>query len=255
MPVGVGFSILSSVLASLDVPRHVAIIMDGNNRWARERGLKGSRGHVAGVDGLRAVVEHSSESGVDVLTVFAFSSENWQRPREEVSHLMALFVEALSNEVAELHTRNIRILFIGDLSAFENKLQNMMRQSEVLTAANTGMTFVIAVNYGGQWDVTNAARIIAMRVQSGELGANQVTADEIQKHISLGAFPAPDLCIRTGGEQRISNFMLWQLAYTEFYFTDAYWPDFDREALEKAFKEYVSRQRRFGRTSEQLEAG
>ena len=130
-----------------------------------------------------------------------------------------------------------------------------MRQSEALTAANTGMTFVIAVNYGGQWDVTNAARIIGARVQSGELGPDQVTAEELQKHISLGGFPAPDLCIRTGGEHRISNFMLWQLAYTELYFTDAYWPDFDGEALEKAFKEYVSRQRRFGRTSEQLEAG
>jgi len=235
------------------VPRHIAIIMDGNNRWAKQRGLRGVEGHKEGARAVRATVENCARAGVEVLTVFAFSSENWRRPEDEVNALMNLFLEALTQEVAELHANGIRLVFIGDLSAFASELRAKMDASVKLTAGNTRMTFAVAVNYGGQWDIANAARQLAQQVADGVLTPAQVTAEQIQQHISLGDLPPPDLCIRTGGEQRISNFMLWQLAYAELYFTDLYWPDFDQAALDSAIADFNRRQRRFGRTSEQVE--
>ena len=236
------------------IPRHVAIIMDGNNRWAKQRGLRGVEGHKEGARAVRNTVENCARAGVEVLTVFAFSSENWRRPQDEVNALMNLFLEALTEEVSELHANGIRLAFIGDLSAFSPELRQKMDASVALTAANARMTFAVAVNYGGQWDIANACRELAREVEQGRLSADQITPEQLQRHISLGELPLPDLCIRTGGEHRISNFMLWQLAYAELYFTDAYWPDFDQAALDAAFADFNRRQRRFGRTSEQVEA-
>lgn len=236
------------------IPRHIAIIMDGNNRWARQRGLRGVEGHRQGARAVRATVENCARAGVEVLTVFAFSSENWRRPEEEVNALMSLFLDALAQEVAELHQNGIRLLFIGDLSAFAPELRQKMNEAVQLTAGNRQMTFAVAVNYGGQWDIAQAARQLAGQVEQGALRAVEISPEKIQQHLCLGDLPLPDLCIRTGGEQRISNFMLWQLAYAELYFTDQYWPDFDQAALQAALDDYQSRQRRFGRTGEQIEA-
>jgi len=236
------------------IPRHVAIIMDGNNRWAKQRGLRGVEGHKQGARAVRATVENCARAGVEVLTVFAFSSENWRRPEEEVKALMSLFLEALTQEVAELHQNGIRLVFIGDLSAFTPELRRKMDDSVRLTANNQRMTFAVAVNYGGQWDIANACRQLASQVEQGTLRADQITPEKVQQCISLGDLPMPDLCIRTGGENRISNFMLWQMAYAELYFTDLYWPDFDQAALDAAFADFTRRQRRFGRTSEQIAA-
>ncbi len=236
------------------VPRHVAIIMDGNNRWAKQRGLRGVEGHKQGARAVRNTVENCAQAGIEVLTVFAFSSENWRRPTDEVNALMNLFLEALTEEVAELHENGIRLVFIGDLSAFSQELRAKMGQSVTLTANNTRMTFAVAVNYGGQWDIANACQQLAEQVRQGELDVSDITPEKVQQHISLSELPVPDLCIRTGGEQRISNFMLWQLAYAELYFTELYWPDFDRAALDAALTDFNRRQRRFGRTSEQIEA-
>jgi undecaprenyl diphosphate synthase len=228
--------------------------MDGNNRWARQRGLRGVEGHREGARAVRDTVENCARAGVEVLTVFAFSSENWRRPEDEVNALMSLFLEALTQEVAELHQNGIRLLFIGDLSAFDPGLRRKMDEAVQLTAGNPRMTFAVAVNYGGQWDIANACRQLAAQVEQGTLQAAQISPQTIQQFISLGDLPMPDLCIRTGGENRISNFMLWQLAYAELYFTDLFWPDFDQAALDAAFADFSGRQRRFGRTSEQVEA-
>ncbi len=236
------------------VPRHVAIIMDGNNRWAKQRGLRGVEGHKQGARAVRATVENCARAGIEVLTVFAFSSENWRRPEDEVNALMNLFLEALAQEVPDLHANGIRLVFIGDLSAFAPELRAKMEAAVKLTSGNQRMTFAVAVNYGGQWDIANACRQLAEQVEQGSLKAGQISPALLQQHISLGDLPPPDLCIRTGGEQRISNFMLWQLAYAELYFTDLYWPDFDQAALESAIQDFAQRQRRFGRTSEQVEA-
>lgn len=236
------------------IPRHVAIIMDGNNRWAKQRGLRGVEGHKQGARAVRATVENCARAGIEVLTVFAFSSENWRRPEDEVNALMSLFLEALTEEVVELHQNGIRLAFIGDLSAFAPELRRKMDESVSLTAGNQRMTFAVAVNYGGQWDIANAARQLAVQVEQGALRADDITPEKVQQFISLGDLPMPDLCIRTGGENRISNFMLWQLAYAELYFTDLYWPDFDQAALDLALADFNRRQRRFGRTSEQVEA-
>jgi len=236
------------------VPRHVAIIMDGNNRWAKQRGLRGVEGHKEGARAVRNTVENCAHAGIEVLTVFAFSSENWRRPADEVNALMNLFLEALTQEVPDLHANGISLTFIGDLSAFNPELRRKMDDAVNLTASNKRMTFAVAVNYGGQWDIANACRELALEVEQGTLKPDQITTDQVQRHISLGDLPPPDLCIRTGGEQRISNFMLWQLAYAELYFTDLYWPDFDQAALESALEDFNRRQRRFGRTSEQVEA-
>lgn len=236
-----------------DTPRHVAIIMDGNNRWAKQRGMRGVEGHKQGARAVRATVENCARAGVKVLTVFAFSSENWRRPQDEVNALMELFLTSLADEVPDLHENGIQLRFIGDLSAFSPHLREKMLQSVEFTANNNRMVFAVAVNYGGQWDMANAARQLAEQVRQGIIAPDAITPELMQQHIALGDLPMPDLCIRTGGEHRISNFLLWQLAYAELYFTDLYWPDFDNAALEKAFDDYRGRQRRFGRTSEQVE--
>lgn len=234
-------------------PRHVAIIMDGNNRWAKQRKQLGVSGHKAGVEAVRAVVKACAQEGVEVLTLFAFSSENWRRPKDEVSALMKLFLLALQREVKKLHKNNIRLRIIGDRAQFSPVLQEHMAQAEELTRDNTSMTLVIAANYGGRWDIAQASRRLAERVASGEMKASDVTEDALQGELSLGELPSPDLMIRTAGEQRISNFMLWQLAYSEFYFSEVYWPDFKEAQMLEALKAYASRKRRFGQTDDQLE--
>ncbi|MDX1598794.1 polyprenyl diphosphate synthase [uncultured Marinobacter sp.] len=233
-------------------PRHVAIIMDGNNRWAKERQLKGVAGHKAGVNAVKSVVETCAREGVEVLTLFAFSSENWRRPKDEVSALMRLFLFALEREVKKLHRNNIRLRIIGDRTAFSPALQEHMEKAEALTRDNTLMTLVIAANYGGHWDITQASRQVAEKVRAGELEPSDITDGLIQQHLSIGDLPMPDLMIRTAGEQRISNFMLWHLAYTELYFSSVYWPDFLEDEMRKALKAYAGRQRRFGQTDDQI---
>lgn len=235
-------------------PRHVAIIMDGNNRWAKERRLKGVAGHKAGVDAVKAVVETCAREGVEVLTLFAFSSENWRRPKDEVSALMKLFLFALEREVRKLHRNDIRLRIIGDRTAFNATLQEHMAKAEALTKHNTRMTLVIAANYGGHWDITQATRQVAEMVKSGEVAPSDITDDLIQQHLSIGDLPMPDLMIRTAGEQRISNFMLWHLAYTELYFSPVFWPEFKEDEMRKALQAYAGRQRRFGQTDDQIAA-
>ena len=236
-----------------DIPRHVAIIMDGNNRWAKRRFMPGVAGHKAGVDAVRAVVEHSAKQGVEVLTLFAFSSENWRRPADEVSALMSLFVLALEREVRKLHRHNIRLQIMGDVSGFTPRLQQLIRESEALTAGNTAMTLVVAANYGGQWDIARAARRIAEAVQAGTLQPQDINEQLFHRYTWLADLPPPDLLIRTGGEQRISNFMLWQTAYSELYFSPVFWPDFKQQEYQKALTAFAERTRRFGRTDDQLE--
>ena len=236
------------------VPRHVAIIMDGNNRWARGRGLPGADGHRAGEEALQTVVEATARAGVEVLTVFAFSSENWRRSEEEVRHLMSLFLTALHKRVEELHENGLQLRFIGDRAAFSDELQDGMLRAEERTRNNDGMVLAVAVNYGGQWDIAEAARQLAGQVARGELAAEEVTAGRLQSHLALADLPPPDLLIRTGGDHRISNFLLWQLAYAEFYFTPVLWPDFDEQQLAQAFADYAGRQRRFGRSGDQVAA-
>ncbi len=233
------------------VPRHVAIIMDGNGRWAKQRYLPRVAGHQRGMEAVRNVVRACGERGVEYLTLFAFSSENWRRPAEEVSFLMQLFVMALEQEVGKLHENGVRFKVIGDLSRFEPKLTRLIREAEALTAYNHRLTLSIAANYGGRWDVLQAVN--RMLGEHPELAAGFNERD-LAPYLALNYAPEPDLFIRTGGEQRISNFVLWQLAYTELYFTDTLWPDFDAAALDRAIISYQQRERRFGRTSEQLPA-
>mgnify|MGYP005813310515 CR=1 FL=1 len=233
------------------VPRHVAIIMDGNNRWAKKRLLPGVAGHKAGVDAVRAVIEVCVESGVEVLTLFAFSSENWQRPAEEVGALMELFLGALRREARKLSQNGIRLRIIGDRSRFNPELQAAMAEAEALTSEGRFL-LQVAANYGGQWDITQAARQLAERVQAGQLQVEQIDASMLEGCLSTAGQPLPDLCIRTGGEHRISNFLLWQLAYSELYFSDLYWPDFKHEAMRKALANFATRQRRFGKTGDQV---
>lgn len=236
-----------------ELPQHVAIIMDGNGRWARRRHLPRHAGHKSGVQATRLVVEECARRGVAVLTVFAFSSENWRRPKTEVGMLMELFVSTLQREAERLQKNQVRMRFIGDRNAFSKKLQEQIRVAEQRTAANRGLALNIAANYGGRWDISEAARRLAQQVERGELRAGDITPERFAQHTALADLPEPDLFIRTGGEQRISNFLLWQLAYTELYFTDCLWPDFDSTELERAFEAYRARQRRFGRTGEQVE--
>lgn len=237
------------------IPRHVAIVMDGNGRWARQRRLPRTLGHREGVKSVRRIVEACYERGVEVLTLFAFSSENWRRPETEVNVLLNLFLTALRSEVRRLHENRVRLRFIGDRGAFTDKLQLAMAEAESLTAANTSLTLVVAVNYGGRWDVAQAARRLAREVREGRLSPEEITVASLDEGMCLHDLPEPDLFIRTGGEQRISNFLLWQLAYTELYFTDRLWPDYDAADLDRAFASFAARQRRFGRISEQLEQG
>ena len=241
-----------STQASAKCPRHVAIIMDGNGRWARRRRLPRFAGHKAGVETVKEVVRACGEKGIEVLTLFAFSSENWRRPREEVGLLMGLFMTALEQQVRKLHEHNIRLRIIGDRCAFSRTLQERIEAAESLTRANTGLNLVIAANYGGRWDMIEAVRTIARRAQAGELNPDQVSPELVQSLLSVSDLPEPDLFIRTGGEKRVSNFLLWQLAYTELFFTDTLWPDFDRQAFEGALASFATRQRRFGRTGDQV---
>ncbi|MDX8385450.1 MAG: isoprenyl transferase [Gallionella sp.] len=231
------------------VPRHIAIIMDGNGRWAKKRFMPRVAGHQRGVEALRGVVKACRDLKVDYLTVFAFSSENWRRPADEVSFLMTLFLKMLEREVSKLHENNIRLRIIGDRTPFNDKLKQTMFDAEKLTEKNTALTLTVAANYGGRWDVMHAMH--SMMKDHPELAQN-FTEEDIRPYLSLSDAPEPDLFIRTGGEQRISNFMLWQLAYAELYFTDVLWPAFGRKELDAAVDSYQKRERRFGRTSEQL---
>ena len=234
------------------VPRHIAIIMDGNGRWAKKRFLPRMAGHQRGVETVREVVKACRELGVEYLTLFAFSSENWRRPADEVSFLMQLFLKMLEREVEKLHESNIRLKIIGDRDHFDGNLNRRIAEAEQLTASNTSLTLTIAANYGGRWDIMQAVR--AMLRARPDMPAGFSEAD-IEPYFSMHYAPEPDLFIRTGGEQRISNFLLWQMAYTELYFTGTLWPAFDRKALQAAIQSYQSRERRFGRTSEQLQEG
>ena len=233
-----------------EVPRHVAIIMDGNGRWARSRMLPRIAGHRRGLEAVRATVENCAERGIEFLTLFAFSSENWRRPAEEVTLLMQLFQSALTSEAERLHRAGVRLRIVGDVRRFGRKIGLLIEQAEKLTAANQRLTLTIAANYGGRWDILQAlARLAAQAPITGP-----VEEAALAPHLAMSYAPEPDLFIRTGGEQRISNFLLWQLAYTELYFTDTLWPDFDAAALDLAIASYRSRERRFGRTSEQVAA-
>ncbi|PUA20734.1 polyprenyl diphosphate synthase [Glaciimonas sp. PCH181] len=240
-----------SVPINSAVPRHIAIIMDGNGRWATRRFLPRFAGHAKGVEAVRNIVEACATRGVEYLTLFAFSSENWRRPEEEVSLLMRLFVTALEREVGKMHNNGIRLRVVGDLSRFDTKLQEMIANAERKTVNNTNLTLTICANYGGRWDVMQAVQ--KMLAEGGSDTGVAFTEDQLAKHLAMAYAPEPDLFIRTGGEQRISNFLLWQLAYSELYFTDTYWPDFNGAELDKAIVSYQQRERRFGRTSEQLE--
>jgi undecaprenyl diphosphate synthase len=239
--------------SSRKIPRHVAIIMDGNGRWARKRHLPRVAGHRVGLEAVRKTIKACVEQGVEVLTLFAFSSENWRRPKEEVGLLMKLFMTALESEVKKLHRNGVCLRVIGELSAFDPALRQRIAEAEALTAANTTLTLNIAANYGGRWDIAQAARALAARVERGELRSDEINEELLRQQLCLADLPEPDLFIRTGGEQRISNFLLWQLAYTEFYFTDLLWPAFDAVALQLALDSFAGRQRRFGRTGEQVE--
>ncbi len=238
-----------TIPASAEVPRHIAIIMDGNGRWAKLRLLPRIAGHQRGVETVREMVKACRQLGVEYLTLFAFSSENWRRPAEEVSFLMQLFLKMLEREVSKLHENNVRLKIIGDLSRFDEELRRYIADAENLTAANDGLTLTIAANYGGRWDIMHAVE--GLRKAHPEMHG-EFREEDLEPYLSMHYAPEPDLFIRTGGEQRISNFLLWQLAYTELYFTDTLWPAFDRGALDAAILSYQKRERRFGRTSEQL---
>ena len=238
-----------TIPTSGEVPKHIAVIMDGNGRWARKRFLPRVAGHKRGVETVRDLVKQSVLLGVDYLTIFAFSSENWRRPDDEVSFLMSLFMEALKREVSKLHENNIRLILIGDRTRFSKPLIDQIESSEQLTANNTGLTLTVAANYGGRWDILQAANAM-QKAEPQKVG--QYTESDLNPHLAMHYAPEPDLFIRTGGETRISNFLLWQLAYTEFYFTDTLWPDFNVDAFKLAIVSYQERERRFGRTSEQL---
>lgn len=236
------------------IPGHVCIIMDGNGRWARKRMMPRGFGHRQGVETTRRVVEFFASAGIKHLTLFAFSSENWNRPDEEVHGLMELFMQSLQKYTSELHEQKIRIRFIGNRTMFSADLQQQILETEAKTCDNSVMTLNIAANYGGQWDIVNAARTLAERVHAGELLPAQIDDQVFRQELSLGDSPDPDLFIRTGGEKRISNFLLWQLAYTEFYFSDRLWPEFSDDDMRLALTEYAHRQRRYGKTGEQIEA-
>jgi len=232
---------------------HVAIIMDGNGRWAKKKFMPRFAGHKAGLESVRQSVKFCVKNNISYLTLFAFSSENWRRPKKEVSLLMDLFATGLTTEVKKLHKNNVKLKIIGKLNEFSEKLQQLIIDAEALTADNTGLTLIIAANYGGRWDITQATKKLAMQVKEGTLAVDDIDEKSIETNLTLADYPEPDLFIRTGGEKRISNFLLWHLAYCEFFFTDILWPDFDDEIFSQAVASYQSRQRRFGRTGEQVE--
>ena len=235
------------------MPQHVAVIMDGNGRWARRRGLPRIAGHRQGVERVRDLVKACGDHGIPYLTLFAFSSENWRRPEQEVRLLMDLFLTALDREARKLHENNVRFRVIGDIERFGPKIGARIRQAQHLTENNTALTLTIAANYGGRWDIAQAAAELARRALAGEIQPEDITAESFEPFLSLHGSPEPDLFIRTGGEQRISNFLLWQLAYTELYFTPALWPDFDHAQFELALRSFAGRERRFGMTGEQID--
>lgn len=241
-------------MTAINLPKHVAIIMDGNGRWAKKRFLPRVAGHRAGVEAARATVRACVKKQIKVLTLFAFSSENWRRPAQEVSCLMELFLTGLEREVKMLHESNIQLRFIGDRSRFSASLCAKIAEVEQLTKHNTGMVLMIAADYGGQWDICQATRQIAQQVEAGQLRSADITPELIAKHLAFADLPDPDLFIRTSGELRISNFMLWQLAYSEFYFTNTLWPDFNEKELDKALEHFATRERRYGQSGEQLSA-
>jgi undecaprenyl diphosphate synthase len=242
----------NSLRSDSEIPAHIAIVMDGNGRWALRRKRPRSMGHKAGLKSLRSIIEYCGKLGVRELTVFAFSSENWNRPEQEVNRLMDLFMRALDREAKELNENNVRIRFIGDIGAFSSALQKKIQRAQAQTARNTRMTFNVAVNYGGRWDIVQAARKLAEDCSSGLIKPEEINEELLSKTVSLSESRDPDLLIRTGGEMRISNFLLWQSAYTELHFTPTLWPDFGPECLDEAIAAYQSRERRFGLTSEQL---
>lgn len=245
----------ASTTALETLPRHVAVIMDGNGRWARRRGLPRQLGHRSGIGPVRTTVETCGKLGIDYLTLFAFSSENWSRPREEVTGLMRLFVESLKREVAELHENQVRLTFVGARERLPGGLVRQMEEAERRTADNTGLRLVIAAAYGGRWDIGQAARALAAEVSEGRRSVESIDEEAVGARLALAGCPDPDLLIRTGGERRISNFLLWNLAYTELYFSDTLWPDFDAAEFHEALAYFAQRKRRYGRTQEQLEVG
>lgn len=234
------------------LPAHIAIVMDGNGRWAEQRKLPRIAGHQAGAKAVEIAIQFAAERKIPVLSLFAFSSENWARPEKEVSFLMELLFKTLQRQTKSLHKNNIQLRIVGDCSRFSPKLQEKIAASQQLTAKNTGLKLVLAINYSGRWDITNAAQRLAIDIENGKLIAKQITQDLFQNYLSMADLPDPDLLIRTSGEQRISNFMLWQAAYTELYFTDVLWPDFTAEEFNKALISYANRQRRFGLTGAQI---
>ncbi|AGH46206.1 polyprenyl diphosphate synthase [Paraglaciecola psychrophila] len=234
------------------VPQHVAIIMDGNGRWAKKKGKIRTFGHRAGVKAVRASVSYALKNGVQVLTLFAFSSENWNRPTEEVGVLMELFKMVLGSEVKKLHKNNVRLKIIGDTSRFDSKLVNQIRDAETLTEKNNSLVLNIAANYGGRWDIVNATKELITQVQAGQIDVADIDEETFTRHTCAADLPAVDLLIRTGGEQRISNFLLWQIAYAELYFSEDFWPDFNEAVFQAAVDAFTDRQRRFGKTSEQV---
>ena len=237
-----------------NVPRHVAIIMDGNGRWARNRKKPRHSGHRAGVKSVRSAVETAAQRGVEYLTLFAFSSENWARPEEEVSGLMTLFVEALRREIDELHRNNVRLRFVGELQTLGGALRDNIVESEQKTEKNTGLRLTIAIAYGGRWDIMEAAKALARKATEGVISVDEVDENEFASGLALADLPDPDLLIRTGGEQRISNFLLWNLAYSELYFSDVLWPEFEETQFDDALSHFSEKQRRYGHTGEQVEA-
>ncbi len=240
--------------AASERPKHIVVVMDGNGRWAKKRLMPRTAGHHAGVKSTRKIVESCVKEKIQALTLFAFSSENWKRPQQEVSTIMELFVSTLQSEVKSLHKQNVCVRFIGECSAFSEKLQKKINEAKELTKSNTGLQLNIAVNYGGRWDIAEACKAIVNKIQLGELQIDDINAQLIDEYICLKELPEADLFIRTGGEMRISNFLIWQLAYTELYFTDVLWPDFRAEELNKALDWYAGRQRRFGKTGEQVDS-
>ena len=239
------------------LPRHIAVVMDGNGRWANKRHLPRAAGHKAGVSATRKLVENCAEHKIEALTIFAFSSENWNRPEAEVSSLMALFIVTISIEVKKLHKKNVRVRFIGERTRFSEKLQKSINQSELLTQENTGLQLNIAANYGGRWDVVEACKsllrdITENKKEFSEIDILEINETSFNQHVALAELPTPDLFIRTGGEQRISNFLIWQTAYSELFFVDTLWPDFSDKELDEALNWYAGRQRRFGKTGQQM---
>jgi len=242
----------SEQLVNKSMPQHVAIIMDGNGRWAKKKRKIRTFGHKAGVKAVRASVSYALKNGVRVLTLFAFSSENWNRPAEEVGVLMELFNMVLGSEVKKLHKNNVRLRIIGDTSRFDSKLVDKINEAEALTENNNSLVLNIAANYGGRWDIVNAAKELMLKVQAGNLAVADINEESFARHTCAADLPAVDLLIRTGGEQRISNFLLWQIAYAELYFSEIFWPDFDEATFQVAVDAFTDRQRRFGKTSEQV---